>query len=83
MKKIRCCNFDGGCSERRIHHENPDVSRGIQSREVEDSYDMPWFCSFTCAMLAGFMSVRAEDKTVGMEAFELQYPNWRERIEVK
>lgn len=81
-KIIQCCEFRS-CSERRIHHERPDESRGIQTKEVDRGYNEPWFCSFTCAILAGFMSVRFEDTTVGLEAFEKIYPNWREMIEVK
>lgn len=81
-KTLRCCNFDH-CSGRRIHHERPDEPRGIQTKEVDESYNEPWFCSMTCAMLASFMSVRYEDTTVGMAAFERQYPKWREMVAVK
>lgn len=81
-KTLQCCNFDG-CAGRRVHHENPDTPRGLQTIEVDYEYDGPYFCCMTCAMLAGFQSVRFEDTTVGLEAFERQYPDWRDRIEVK
>lgn len=81
-KVIQCCDFDH-CSLRRIHHERPDESRGLRTIEVDEGYNEPWFCSMTCAIMAGFQSVRFEDTTVGLEAFERIYPNWRQRIEVK
>lgn len=76
MVKRFCCEFDS-CSSRRVHHDNPDTPRGPQILTVEDDRDTPVFCSMTCAMLAGMMSVRI-DSDCGIEKYEKKYPLWRE-----
>lgn len=54
MKKIPCSN--GSCSARRPHHERPDETRPHQLCEVPDDYEDKAFCSYSCAMVAGYYS---------------------------
>jgi len=52
MRKLPCNG--PGCSERRIHHENPNTSRGIIMLEVPDDYlGTKAYCSLECAMYDG------------------------------
>lgn len=76
--RVQCCEFDT-CSLRRIHHEQPDTPRGVRYFEIPDDASGPFFCSLTCAMYAGFMSVKYEDDTVGIGPFTAKYPDWKTR----
>lgn len=58
MKKIQCSYEE--CGGRRPHWSRPDEHRGLQFIEVEDNFEGEIYCSFTCAILAGKMSVRAQ-----------------------
>ncbi len=80
-KQVFCCDFDS-CKTCRVHHENPDVERGPQILTVEDGRDTPIFCSMTCALLAGFISIKY-NSDCGIGKYETKYPNWRERWLVK
>ena len=57
MKKIVC--QAPGCQSRRKHWSDPDSSRGPQMVEVPDDWPSgrPAFCSMTCALLAGYMTL--------------------------
>ena len=58
MKKIPC-SYEK-CWGRRIHHERQDTPRGVQLVEVNDIYEGAAYCSFTCAIMDGAMSLRKE-----------------------
>jgi len=60
----RPCCFER-CGERRIHHERPHEPRGTQYFEVPDDYpiDKPVYCSLTCAISAGAISLKYEGPT--------------------
>jgi hypothetical protein len=48
-KKIVALPCDGpGCENKRMHHEQPDVPRGIQMVSVSTKYHGPVFCSIEC-----------------------------------
>jgi hypothetical protein len=70
VKRIACA-YDG-CAQRRAHHERPDEARGVQYVEVPDDHpaDREAFCSLTCAMLAGRLSVRAPAEAKGGAVLE-------------
>jgi len=59
-KLVPCTSTELGCAARRIHFERPDEPRGKQYVEVPESHDelMPAFCSWECAMYAGFMTMK-------------------------
>ena len=64
MKKVVCPSR--GCQDRRQNWSNPDTPRGPQMVEVPDDWaeGKPAYCSMTCALIAGFMTleyVRDED----------------------
>jgi hypothetical protein len=58
MKTIPCSYKD--CNQRRIHFTNQDENRPHQMIEVESDYEGDAYCSFTCAILDGKMSVKNE-----------------------
>lgn len=60
MKKVQCSYKD--CNQRRSHFTMQDEYRSHQLVEVEDDYEGDSYCSLTCAMLAGKMSVRQHNK---------------------
>lgn len=47
------------CGDRRIHWETPDEPRGTQYVEVPDDYpvDRPVYCSITCSVMDGAMTL--------------------------
>ena len=53
------CKYEK-CRNRRVHYERQDTPRGVQMVEVQDDHDGPAYCSFTCAIMDGAMSVRAD-----------------------
>jgi hypothetical protein len=61
MKKKLPCSYDA-CKHRRRHWCSPDVERGVQYVEVDDSYTGPVYCSLTCALMAGAISLRPDKK---------------------
>ena len=62
MKKVFCSYKD--CDKRRSHFTIQDEYRPHQMVEVSDEYDGgEVFCSFTCAILAGKMSVKADKES--------------------
>jgi hypothetical protein len=62
MKTIPCSYKD--CNQRRIHFSIPDENRDHQMVEVTDEHDGgEVFCSLTCAILAGKMSVKADKES--------------------
>lgn len=58
MKKVPCAY--SGCGDRRVHFTLPDIERGQQTVEVEDDFLSETYCSLTCMILAGKLSVRSE-----------------------
>jgi hypothetical protein len=75
MKKLLCKNE--GCGNRRVHHDMPDKPRGAVSVEVDDDYpeDGAVFCSYTCALLDGWTSLRYETS----EEIEVRQNNWHKK----
>lgn len=60
----RPCNGPG-CDKYRIHHERPDEPRGVKYVDAPDDYplDKPVYCSITCALMGGAISMkRNKDK---------------------
>lgn len=55
MKKIPC-NYEG-CNKRRKHYTIQDEDRPTQMVEVNDDYESPAYCSITCAIMDGKMTV--------------------------
>ena len=60
MKKIPC-SYEN-CNQRRLHYTLQDQNRPRQMIEVDDDFEGDWYCSLTCMMLAGKMSVRQHKK---------------------
>ena len=60
MKRLPCKHEK--CGERRVHHDRPDTPRGVRFVDVPDDFteDDPVFCSITCAVLDGWMSLKYE-----------------------
>jgi hypothetical protein len=56
MKKVDCSYSK--CGDYRVHHEKPDIARGQQKIEVPDDFIGKAYCSCTCAILDGAMSLR-------------------------
>ncbi len=56
-KKLIVCNY-AECGLRRKHWEDPFSTRGKQYIEVKKDYDGPGYCSYTCAIMAGAMSLK-------------------------
>ena len=56
MKYVSCSS--PSCSQRRVHHERPDEERGTQWVEVPDAHEGKAYCSLTCALLDGAISLR-------------------------
>lgn len=56
MKKIPCSN--PVCENRRPHHESEEDTRPHRMVEVPDDYTGKSFCSLSCAILAGYYSVK-------------------------
>jgi hypothetical protein len=46
------------CATRRAHWCNPDVERGVQMVEVPDGHEGKAYCSITCAVQDGAMTLR-------------------------
>lgn len=61
MKKIVCPGY--GCASRRVHFERPDEERGPQIIEVRDDWpeNRPVYCSDTCALLAGYITLKYKE----------------------
>lgn len=61
--QLRICDAKS-CSDRRIHHERPNEARGPQMVEVSDELpvDKKVYCSITCALLSGAMTLAYEPK---------------------
>lgn len=55
MKKVPCSG--PACKERRIHWERPDMLRGTVLVEVPDDFKGDAWCSITCAVMSGAMSL--------------------------
>jgi len=71
------------CGNRRVHHERPDTMRGQQMVDVLDRTPEAEavFCSLTCAIMDGWLSVKystkeqtkaREDKWYAMHQLRLQ-----------
>ena len=60
MKKLPCSYKD--CDQRRLHWSVPDESRPRQMVEVADDYEGDAYCSLTCAILDGKMTVRNQEE---------------------
>jgi hypothetical protein len=58
MKKVKCSG--PGCSEKRVSWCNPDTPRGPQYVEVKEDYEGKAWCSITCAVMGGAMSLKWE-----------------------
>jgi len=72
-KKLPCCYPE--CGNRRVHWERQDEPRGTQSVDVDIDTpdDAPVFCSFTCAISDGWMSLAFESP----ENEEARQAAWR------
>lgn len=55
LKKVPCSYKD--CGMRRVHHERPDTPRGVQMVTVGEKHEGPAYCSLTCALLDGAISI--------------------------
>ena len=62
MKKLPCSSPD--CKYRRKHWCSPDEDRGIIYVEVADDYEGPAYCSLTCALMDGAMTLKPDKKDV-------------------
>jgi hypothetical protein len=51
------CSYSG-CSDRRVHHDNPYVNRPHVVLEVPDDHVGPYYCSFECAAYDGAYSFK-------------------------
>lgn len=49
------------CGERRVHFERPYEPRGTQMIKVPADFASDAFCSITCAVLAGKISLRQKN----------------------
>lgn len=58
-KRVVCAYPE--CRLRRVHHERPDEPRGPQYVEVAWNYEGKAYCSMTCAIMDGSMSLRYEE----------------------
>ncbi len=62
-KKVACARTGNGCEDRRVHHERPDVPRGIQYVEVRANCVGPQFCSIECMLyMKGIMKEKEDEK---------------------
>ena len=59
MKTIPCSYKD--CDQRRVHFSIPDENRSHRMVEVKDVHEGDAYCSLTCAMLDGKMSVKNKE----------------------
>ena len=50
------------CGKYRSHWERPDEERGTQYIEVPDDYEGLVYCSITCAVLAGVLKLKQDEK---------------------
>ena len=55
------CSYDK-CYLRRPHFLLQDEVRTQQMVQVADEYDGPAYCSYTCAIMDGKMSVKSDQK---------------------
>ena len=60
MKKLPCSYKD--CNQRRSHFTLQDDYRPHQMVEVSDDFEGDCYCSLTCMILDGKMSVRNKHK---------------------
>jgi len=60
MKTISC-SYEN-CNQRRLHYTLQDQNRPRQMIEVDDDFEGDCYCSLTCMMLDGKMSVRQHKK---------------------
>ena len=60
MKKVPCPYK--GCYQRRPHYTLQDEERGTQMVEVSDDFEGDAYCSLTCMILDGKMSVRNQEE---------------------
>ena len=75
MKKILCKYSE--CGDRRVHYEHPDVPRGTVRFEVPDDVQFG-YCSHTCALMDGYMSLRTKDGIVFNEHHQtyIKFKDW-------
>ena len=67
MKTIPCSYKD--CNQRRIHFSIPDENRPRQMVEVADDHEGDAYCSLTCAILDGKMTVENKHRKGGCVFF--------------
>ena len=67
MKKIPCSYKH--CDQRRIHFTIQDENRPRQMVEVDDDHEGDAYCSLTCAILDGKMTVRNKHRKGGCVFF--------------
>lgn len=60
MKKIPCSYRH--CDQRRLHFAIQDENRPRQMVEVDDDFEGDAYCSLTCAILDGKMTVRNQEE---------------------
>ncbi len=75
VKRVNCAYPD--CGKRRPHHERPDEERGTQTVEVPWNYEGKAYCSMTCAIMGGAMSVRKEWTDEEIEEAEAKWKSKR------
>jgi hypothetical protein len=71
MKKVQCDYKE--CSHYRKHWCDPQKERGVQIVEVPDDFQGKAYCSMTCAVLDGGISLKGCTSSVGSEG-ETQLP---------
>ena len=67
MKKIPCSYKH--CDQRRIHFTIQDENRPRQMVEVDDDHEGDAYCSLTCAILDGKMTVKNKHRKGGCVIF--------------
>ena len=68
MKQIPCSYKN--CSERRIHHERQDISRGLQLIDVSEEFNGKAYCSIMCASLDQYENPIVCNKIIRKEEIE-------------
>ena len=62
MKKIPCSYKH--CDQRRIHFTIQDENRPRQMVEVDDDFEGDAYCSLTCTILDGKMTVKNQEGSI-------------------
>jgi hypothetical protein len=79
MKIVSCSYIN--CGLRRPHWTRPDEYRGSNLIETEDNFEGEIYCSFTCAILAGKMSVKVREEQNDCQQKSPSYDRDSSRLE--